>query len=130
MDDDVLRNTFTVGTGDNTLSVSIAQPGAGQMMILAMSRTGTNTGEMSRLVSRILRVIEVLAGSDWDKIEDAMLTESIDPLEFMDLAKGVLMFDWDALAKRQEAEKSAPEPVPEPGEVAEFLAKHVPADGA
>lgn len=116
--DDTLKHTFPLGSPPAAVSVTVSRPTEGQMFILAMSRETAEGAERMRLIKRLIRVLETLTGPDqWDSvIETAMISGSVTPLELVDFAQKVFVFDWAAL------EKSLPQPGPQLSDYEDVIA--------
>lgn len=109
--DDSLKVEFPMGN----LKIVVSEPTDGQLFALALSRK-SNDQDRTRLVTRLIRVLEALTGPDqWDDvIEAALLGGTLGPEAVIKLAADVLEFDWAAHRKPVAATGAVPYLHPEP----------------
>lgn len=96
MDDDkTLRVAFPIGETGDTLTLK--QPSPAQLLTLTMLKVpeGADTGAMFRMVQRLFRIIESLAGPDeWDRLQDGMADESYSVEEVLQVVQDLVGFNW------------------------------------
>lgn len=89
--DDKLKVEFPVGD----LKIVVSEPTEGQQFALALSRTSSD-GDRTRLVQRLLRVLESLVGPEqwYDVIETALIEGAMSPEQLVKLGGDVVSFPW------------------------------------
>lgn len=96
MDDDkTLRVAFPIGETGDTLTLK--QPSPAQLLTLTMLKVpeGSGTGAMFKMVQRLFRIIESLAGPDeWDRLQDGMADESYSVEEVLQVVQDLVGFNW------------------------------------
>lgn len=94
--DDTLKRTFPAYEGGP--GIEVTRPTDGQMFVLALSREGGSLAEQTRLVRRLMNVLEALTGTEqWDRvIETAIIDGSMSPMDLVTFAQSIFTFDWSA----------------------------------
>lgn len=105
--DDTLKRTFPAYEGGP--GIEVTRPTDGQMFVLALSREGGSLAEQTRLVRRLMKVLEALTGTEqWDRvIEVAVIDGSMSPMDLVTFAQSIFTFDWSADETDETAEAPA-----------------------
>jgi hypothetical protein len=96
MDDEkTLRVAFPIGETGDTLTLK--QPSPAQLLTLTMLKVpeGAETGAMFKMVQRLFRIVENLAGSEeWDRLQDGMADESYAIEDVLQVVQDLVGFNW------------------------------------
>lgn len=109
MDDKKLKAEFPLGD----LKIVVTEPSDGQLFALSLGRVSSD-GDNSRLVRRLLRVLEALTGPEqwYETIEDALIEERITPEQLIRMADDVFRFPWKEHREPQEVPAETPSTPP------------------
>lgn len=92
------RAVFPLG---ETMEITARKPSEGQALALMPLRRTTTESEGREILRRLLLVLSTLTGSEqWERIEDALITEEIEAADLIAFARQLISFDgWDAEPK-------------------------------